>query len=179
MIFFNYITKVTALSLIFTVLFSCSGKSEVSSAKVHQTGINLKERKPGASIKLVSAAIVFINPNEQTPVDLEFEVGDTGAQIEIDFEPTDGLSLVNRDPSQSINMSAFPTVKRSVSLLAPANGRYYLNMHVRMNNGDKQTARILALIVQVGTDADPKMKLKKPSEENVISLPAQEKISTQ
>ena len=174
--FFNALKKLPIIFFATAILFSCSAKPENNSANIRKPDIRSKSAKPGASIKLVSKSIVSINPNEPSPFDIELQTTELGSYLEIDFLPVSGLNLVNTNVHQSLEVVS-QSIKFPVTLFASGKGRYYLNIHIRIKDGDSNSTRTLALIVQVGDQQNEAVQFKKASDESVISLPAQEKIS--
>jgi hypothetical protein len=138
-----------------------------------------KTAKPGAAIKLVSDSMISIAANERVPTDIVLDAMESGGELTLEFYPTQGLSVVNTSIRQTIKLDAASPIKIPIVLMAPANGRYYLNMHISLHNGDAALARKLALIVQVGPVVDRAVSHQKITGENVIVLPAQETISSQ
>ncbi len=161
-------------------MYGCSDKTQPSLkqsvAQIKQ--IKQKEAKPGASVKLISSSILTINPNEKTSFEMLLEAKDASGELTVDLSVPDELSLLDTPMHHTINLSS-SNIKIPVNLLAVANGRYYLKVHARINNGDTTSERNLAVIIQVGPNAEKSVQLEKRSGENVISLPAQETISTQ
>lgn len=160
-------------------LYGCSDKTQpqIKQPAVKQT--QQKDVKPGASVKLISPSILTIDPNKQTSTEILFETTESSGEFIVElFAPT-GLSLLNTPTQQTINLVSPGNIKIPISLLAVTNGRYYLKMHILMKKGDSIAVRNLAVIIQVGPEPEKAVQLKKTSGENVISLPAQETISTQ
>ena len=176
MIFLNGLKQLTIVLFVTVILFSCSVKPENDAAHLTKPSIRVKAAKPGAPIKLISESIITINPNELSQINIELQTMELGGYLEIDFLPVSGLNLVNTEAHLSLEIVS-QTVKLPVTLLAPMKGRYYLNMHTRIKDGESSSTRALAIIVQVGEQKDKDVQFKKISGENVISLPAQEKIS--
>jgi len=175
-LFYN-LTKLAAVFFITAILLNCSGKPEDATTRSPESKNYTKAAKPGAPVKLVSDANVFINPNQPTQIIIELETSELGGYLGIDFIPGSGLEILNTETHQTVNLSDTPSIKFPVTLIAHSDGRYYLNMQIRVENSELSSNRTLALIVQAGSESDEKIKLKKTSGENVISLPAQEKIS--
>jgi len=138
---------------------------------------HLKEAKPGAAISLSSESITVINANEISSTELIFEVSEPSGTLMIELSPAGGLELLDTQTSQRIAFSSPGPIKVPVKLRALVDGRYYLNIHATLDNGDVISNRGLALIVQVGPEKARLNQLKKSSGDNVISLPAQETIS--
>lgn len=183
--------KIYSVLFVVAFLFSCSDKTqsfvkqsvaqvdEKKQPEIKSREITQKEVKPGAPVKLISPSIIYINPNEQTPAEILLEVKETSGELQIELSSSAELNLLDTTMQQTISLTSSSTVKIPVTLLATANGRYYLKIHVRINNGDGTSARNLAVIIQVGPVTEKTVQLKKASGEHVISLPAHETISTQ
>jgi hypothetical protein len=177
MAFFYPLKKIVIIIFIASTFLGCSGKSESLTSRSQSLKNYAKEPKPGAPVKLISDSIVSINPGQATRVVIELEAHEREGQLDIDFVPSDGLTILDTDSRQTISLSDSLPIKFPVTLLAHTDGRYYLNMHIRIENGESSSNRALALIVQLGAESDT-IKFKKADGVNVISLPAQEKILT-
>lgn len=178
--------------LIGVFLFGCSDKSQLATKpsvtqtneiKQSQASVNQlnkqKEAKPGAAVKLISPSIITINANEKTTTEISLEVKESSGELQIELSAPAELNLIDTRAQQTFSLISSNTIKIPVTLLATANGRYYLKIDARINNGDENSSRSLAVIIQVGPETEKAVQLKKSSGENVISLPAHETISTQ
>lgn len=173
--------KILVSGLALVYLLSCHEQPTASSQSktAGKTAVHVKEAKPGAAIKLSSNSIVFINANELTQIELMLDVKESSGSLNIELSPTNGLDIVETQMYQSINLGSSAAIKIPVKLRANTNGRYYLNIHASVNNNDLFSTRNLAVIVQVGAEIEKSPQLKKITNDNVISLPAQETISNQ
>ncbi|MET0357646.1 MAG: hypothetical protein ABW044_12770 [Cellvibrio sp.] len=178
MAFFTYVKILAAMFLFTSFFWGCSGKSDINATPVQKPAKHFSMGKPVAPIKLISAPVAYIDADKETPVDIELEVAGVAGILEIDFVPVDGLMLVDTNAHQSRNLFDSSHIKFPIKLRA-TNGRHHLNMHIRVHNDETSLARVLTLIVQAGAETDTRMQLKKISGENIITLPAQEEISTQ
>ena len=170
--------ELMVLIFIAPILFNCSGKSEATTSGPFTSKSHSKTVKPGAPVKLVSESLISVNPGQQTSITIELETDRLNGYLDLHFVPSQGLDVLNTDAHQMVNLSNTQTIKIPVTLLAQTDGRYYLNMHINMESDELRSSRTLALIVQVGAETAEEIKLQKTSEENVISLPAHEKIFT-
>ena len=179
MVFHANEKKLIAIFSIVLMFSGCSGKSD-NTTTTHSVATSYpKEAKPGAPVKMVSPSSISINPSQLTQINIELETSEADGYLELDFLPSQGLDIGNTPKHQDVNLSNTSILKIPVTLFTHADGRYYLNMHVRINNSESSSTRTLALIVQAGAKAGKKMQFKKPAQENVVSLPAEEKISSQ
>jgi hypothetical protein len=171
-------TKSGLALLVIVVLLGCMEKPvvETTLSKPVQT---TKTTKPGAAIKLVSSSLISITANELVDTEIFLETMEPRGELSIEFSPSQGLILKNPNTPQTIKFDSSSAIKIPVSLLATANGRYYLNMRISLNNTDSISVRNLAMIVQVGPLTEKAVKLQKTAGENIIVLPAQETISSQ
>jgi len=136
-----------------------------------------KTAKPGAAIKLVSNSLIAISANELVHTDILLEAMESQGELIVEFSSSQGLILDNISPSHTIKLNGAAPIKIPVAIRAISNGRYYLNMHISLNNTDAISVRNIALIVQVGPLLDSAVKFQKTAGENLIVLPAQETIS--
>lgn len=169
-------TIILFMGLAFFCLLGCHEKSSATS-QPNKIGTHTKEVKPGAAVKLISSPIISINANELVQIELLLDVKESSGTLSLEFSPTNGLSLLDTNALQNFHFSQATTINIPVKVRANSNGRYYLNIHVSIDNGDSLSTRNLALIVQVGAEVEKSTQLKKMSNENVISMPAQETIS--
>jgi hypothetical protein len=166
------------LTIILTSL-SCVEKTVIEPSKPIKINQSAKTAKPGAAIKLISNSSISAAAHELIQTEIALEIAEPGGELFIEFFPSQGLSLHNTITPQIIQFEPSAPVKIPVTLMAETNGRYYLNMHIRLKVGDEISARTLAVIVQVGSSVIPSVQLKKSVGENIIVLPAQETISSQ
>jgi hypothetical protein len=143
----------------------------------------LKAAKPGAPVGLASANLVVINLNKTTRVDIFLNVKAITGAMHVDVKPSEGLQLIKVMTAQDFKLDTNGKYNLSVDLLAVNRGRYYLNLQAQINDGESVSSRSLAVIIQVGSPVDDNQKsektLKQTTNENIISLPAQESISSQ
>jgi hypothetical protein len=174
-------TGIFFIAVIFAAaaLLSCHGQPDDITTQSFASDSHSKRAKPGAPVKLVSAPSISINSDQETSINIELETSEVTGYLEIDFVQTPNIHIINAELQQSVDIVNNPRVNIPVTLFAPLEGRYYLNMHVRVKNSESYLSRTIALIVQVGTEAEKAGQLKKTAGENIISLPAKEKISSQ
>jgi hypothetical protein len=181
MTLFSKLKKLVALVFIASILFNCSGKSE-SAADTVTPKNHSKVAKPGAPVTLVSDSRVVVNAGQPTKINVELKISERQTNeldgyLEINFVSSQGLDILETATYQRVNLTNTPIIF-PVTLHAYTDGRYYLNLHIHIENGGSVSSRVLAVIVQVGAESDERIQFKKTSGENIISLPAQEKIST-
>lgn len=144
---------------------------------------SVKEVKPGAKVSLASENTVTLAAGNTATVDilLNAQLGDGNMHVELN--PSEGLQLQGSSSSYDFTATADGQYKISTNLYTPVDGRYYLNINATITAGDVSSSRSLAVIVQVGaipsTAESPARSLQKASGENVVSLPAQERIINQ
>lgn len=160
-------------------LFGCMEKPVTEVTLPSKSVQATKTTKPGAAIKLVSNSLISITANELVHTEVVLEAMGSGGELITEFSTSQGLNLENTSTPQAIKFDSSAPIKIPVSLVATANGRYYLNMHISLNNVDAISVRNLAVIVQVGPLAEKAVKLQKTAGENIVVLPAQETISSQ
>lgn len=165
--------------LAIVVLLGCMENPLTEATIPIQSVQSTKTTKPGAAIKLISSSLISINANELAHTNIVLEAMELHGELTVNFSPSQGLNLENTSTPQTIKFDSSAPIKIPVSLVATANGRYYLNMHISLNNVDAISVRNLAVIVQVGPLAEKAGKLQKTIGENIIVLPAQETISSQ
>lgn len=171
-------TKSALALLVIAALLGCMEKpvAEVAPSKPAQA---TKTTKPGAAIKLVSNSLISITRNEQVNTDIVLDAMESSGELTINFSTSQGLNLKNITSPQMIKFDGSVPIKIPIVLMATNNGRYYLNMHISLNNSDAISTRNLAVIVQVGPLMEQAVKLQKTAGENIIALPAHETISSQ
>ncbi len=175
-----YSATKSVLALFVTVaLLGCMEKPVTEATMPSKSVQATKTTKPGAAIKLVSNSLISITANELVHTEVVLEAMESGGELIIDFATSQGLSLKSISTPQTIKFAGSAPVKIPVSLIATTNGRYYLNMHISLNNADVISVRNLAVIVQVGPLVEKAVQLQKTTGENIILLPAQETISSQ
>lgn len=179
-------TKLLGLSLILSwcLLSACQEKSSQANMRVSSVPErSVKEVKPGAKVSLASENIVTLTAGNTATVDilLNAQLGDGNMHVELN--PSEGLQLQGSSSSYDFTPTADGQYKISPHLYTPVDGRYYLNINATITAGDVLSSRSLAVIVQVGaipsTAESPAKSLQKTSGENVVSLPAQERIINQ
>lgn len=173
-------TKFVLALLAIVMLLGCMEKSVTAVSTTPSKSVQAtKTTKPGAAIKLVSSSLLSITANELAHTEVVLEAMESSGELIIDFSASQGLSLENISTPQIIKFDTSVPIKIPVVLMATSNGRYYLNMHISLNNTDAISARNLAVIVQVGPLVEQAVKLQKTAGENIIALPAKETISSQ
>jgi|GEM_PF-667535 len=153
--------------------------AEVSSAALKTT----KDAKPGAKVRLASSSIVTLAAAKTTSIEILLNAQVDDGNMHVELNPSEGLQLLGDKASYDFTNNVDGQYKLKVDLYAANDGRYYLNLHTGITAGDASSSRSLAVIVQVGAvtaiDEQPTKALQKASGEKVISLPAEERITTQ
>jgi len=164
---------------VFSVLIlGCVEKSVARSAATAESTPPIKTAKPGAAIKLVSDSLLSVVANEVVHTDIVLQTSEPSGELIIDFSATQGLSLENTITSQTIKFHASSPIKIPIVVKALSDGRYYLNLRIKLNNAATASVRNLALIIQAGPLSEKASRVQKIAGENVIVLPAQETISS-
>ncbi len=172
------VLKAFFILLIVVAVSGCMGKSPTeTSALSAPIKSSLKTPKPGAAIKLVSASLIDISPNQPTQTTVVLDIMAPNGELNIELSSSPGLSLGDAELTQVIKHSPPAPVEIPILLSAANNGRYYLNMHISVvGNDNTRSVRNLAVIVQVGPVVNSAVRLQKTPGENVIVLPAQETV---
>lgn len=161
---------------------TCAPKQEQSTkSSLHTSSLVKKEVKPGAPVNLDYPTLISINPNQATNINLALKTPAILGKMHVDIIPGDGLQLLNTRAAYDLTLDGSTSYPLTAELLAPSDGRFYLNLHVTLDDGETVSSRALAVIVQVGPSAaeseQPSKLLKTSSGENVISLPAEETVT--
>lgn len=170
--------KAIVILLAITGLCACTEKFAAETPASVKAAQTTKMAKTGAAIKLVSDSLISILPNQPTQATIVLANMDSQSDISVQFSPSPGLILGDTAVHQVIQNVQATSVKIPITLIAINSGRYYLNMHISVNNTEATAVRNLAVIVQVGSVVKHVPQLKKTAGENIIVLPAQETIST-
>ncbi|MES2824723.1 MAG: hypothetical protein V4732_14055 [Pseudomonadota bacterium] len=140
-----------------------------------------KTAKPGAPVSLASANLVTISENKESTVIVLLNGQSASGTIDVKISPSEGLQILSRTELLNVHLNEDGYYQLPVSLLASSNGRYYLNLQVIIGNSENVLSRGLAVIVQVGSPDEanqvPLRMMKSVTDENIISLPAQETIN--
>lgn len=163
--------------LIFLALTGCEEKATTDSLAPLIANPSTKNAKPGASIWLRSTSPLYITPYDLVHTDIFLETSESSGELTIHFSPSEGLTLKNMDSQQFIKLDGSGSIKIPLSLHTTSVGRYYLNMHITVNNADTVSVRNIAVIVQAGAILEKNIKLEKVTGENIIRLPTKETIS--
>lgn len=159
------------------------GEQEVIAAPLHKSQLltRTKTAKPGAPVSLVSANRITINENKESTVIVLLKAQSASGTIDVQISSSEGLQVLSRAELLDVHLNADGYYQLPVSVLAPRNGRYYLNLQVIISNSENVLSRALAVIVQVGLPGEanqvPMQMMKPVTDENIISLPAQETIN--
>lgn len=177
---YSFFTVIVASAL----FFACAPKQEQSVAnKLHLPSMSKKEIKPGASVSLESTAIININANQRTDIKLALKTPVSSGTMHVDVIPGDGLQVLNAPTTYDVTLDGSASYPYKADVFAPNNGRFYLNLHVTLDNAEVISSRSLAAIIQVGPIAEESLQssklLKTSSGENIISLPAEETVTHQ
>ena len=140
-----------------------------------------KGAKPGAPVSLASANMVAVSENKTSDIVVLLKAQAASGIIHVELKSSEGLQLMSSVETRDIHLNTDGYYHVTARVLAVNNGRYYLKLHVTIDNGEYSSSRVLAVIVQVGPLAEdsqsPSQMLKSNNSENVISLPAQENIN--
>jgi hypothetical protein len=170
-----YSKMVLVLGFIVVALAGCQDKPMSSTAKAVA---QVKQPKPGAAVKLISDAILFVNPNEILTTDIVLNIDEDVGELHLELSTSAGLALLDTPTNINLPLGQVQPVKIPVKLLATQAGRFYLNVQASITTANALSSRNLAVIVQVGETVEKSPQFKKPTGEQIISLPAQETISS-
>jgi hypothetical protein len=136
--------------------------------------------KPGAGVKLKSVAPIYIatpGVSEQTLVLLS---SNTSGDMAIDVSADEGISIISPERHFQFTLQANGEYSVPLTLNVTQEGRFYVQLHITINNNGQLSTRAIAAIVQVGAPAVKSQKAAVHTvneTEAVISLPAQETIA--
>ena len=173
-------------------LHGCSAKqeqisisSETKKELTSEIQQHTKTTKPGAPVALGSPPTVNIVANQVSPIEVTLIAKSiaksNSGDMRVEIIPGDGIQLMGDNTIQTFfSVNEVTDYHLQMELFAPANGRYYVNLHVTFTSDGVLSQRNLAVIIQVGPVEKPQIKsnkvLEKPSSEKLILMPAQETI---
>jgi hypothetical protein len=130
--------------------------------------------KPGAAVEVELKSGDKTTNGAILPLQLEFKTGHPNATLEVEYRVEGALSLLGASHSQLVT-DANGIATDTPSVRALADGSYYLNVFVRLDN----RGRAISIPITVGTAQPPLKRAGKaattPQGENLIILPAKER----
>lgn len=142
-----------------------------------------KNLKPGAQVSIASENVIVIAANQLTTSEVMLAAELDDATMTVSVAAGEGLHLSGTLETYDFISNPDGKYPLKVVLFGADPGRYYVNLYATINKNSELSSRSMTLIVQVGdslpTSELSQKTLNKISNENIISLPAQERITNQ
>jgi hypothetical protein len=135
----------------------------------------IMEAKPRINAVLVSPKLVKIPVGETVELTLEFSVPANTESFTVELNASPEVDVVE---TQSLELKGQETRVVPVKVYAKANGRYYLNIQIRMSANGQQQNGVFATILQAGAEVlSPPFEKSRNISQKVVSLPARERVT--
>lgn len=175
--------------LLLTLLLGCNRSAPESSASISESGAPIaKEKstaaqfrgKPGAPVSLKNQQPIYIDTPGVIDLNLLLATAKQNGIMQVDIVAGEGIELHSTQLHFEFALVRDGIYELPLRVAIAAEGRYYINLQVRILNGDERENRAITAIVQVGV---PAARSDKPrlapaatagDESGVIELPAQE-----
>lgn len=133
--------------------------------------------KPGATVSLESSAPYTLQQSVPTDIQLVLLAGESEGVMDVRITVSDGL-LLNTKNTMQFELSPKEHYVLPVNVTAHQQGRHYINLQVVTRTKQRQAARALSAIVQVGDvlSLQKNQGAVAADEDDVVSMPAQETI---
>lgn len=135
--------------------------------------------KPGADVRLVNPAPVFLEPGKTSNVELILAAASDSGIMRVQISADPELEVLSGQEQLEFPLASTGNYSIPLQLQSQTPGRFYIRMQVSLDIDGQVKGRSLALAVQVGAPAMPSEKMAPSSSgsvDDVISLPAQETI---
>jgi hypothetical protein len=156
-----------------------------------------KGGKPGAAVDLLERQPFSILSGERVSLPIVLTTAYSEGEMSVTISADDALNIGEGQLAFSFDLSKTKELLLPLEVQAEKPGRFYINLHVELISGGQKLSRILAVIVVAGQQGDDvidtniksaakldlseqkKMSVTSSSIEQVISLPAEERIVTE
>lgn len=150
-----------------------------------QSSVKAKYAKPGADVRLVNAAPLLTEPGQVGEVELVLDTAHEQGVMHVKLSADQELVLLSQPDVVEFTITPGGSYVIPLQFMAQTSGRFYVRLQVSLEVNGQTQGRSLALAVQVGdTTTESQLQQQKAAHassddgDNVISLPAQETIST-
>jgi len=166
------------------VLIAC--KQESISKEMQPSAGQTEHRhspgKPGASVSLKNSQPLFLSKTGVYEYGIDLLSGFSTGLMTVTVSSNGTIELISTQSQFEFSPDASGEYHIPLKIHVREPGRHYIQLHVSLNETDRVSTRALTAIVQVG-ESSPKLQKaaqasSKPAD-GVISLPAQETISSQ
>ena len=134
--------------------------------------------KPGASVRLENSQPFYLESPGIADLDLLLSAAASAGNMQVDVAVGQGLELFSAQSRFDFVLANGGIYKLPLQISAAGEGRFYINLHVRITNGQQQT-KVISAVIQVGALAARALKKQdglNDDESAVIDLPAQETV---
>lgn len=145
------------LTLAFALILLLSAGALADSAPHYQ--------KPGAAIRLLNTDPIILSPNTEQSVTLGLSAPDNG-ELTLRIDADAGLVVAQDESTYMIDLAnGDPTLTFTIKALEP--GRFHIKFHASIDQGDRSSARVFGIAVQVGPE-DPPSTTQKSAPKYII-----------
>lgn len=136
--------------------------------------------KPGASVRLENSQPFYLESPGIADLDLLLSTAASAGNMQVDVAVGQGLELFSSKSRFDFVLVNGGIYKLPLQISAAGEGRFYINLHVRITNGQQQQTKVITAVIQVGALAARALKKQddglNDDESAVIDLPAQETV---
>jgi hypothetical protein len=158
--------------------------TETSAVSSHSS-VKAKYTKPGADVRLVNATPLLAEPGQVGKVELLLDTAHEQGVMHVKLSADQELILLSQPDVVEFTLTPGGSYVIPLQFMAQTPGRFYVRLQVSLEANGQTQARSLAIAVQVG-DATTELQSQQQKAahsssadgDNVISLPAQETISS-
>jgi hypothetical protein len=148
------------------------GISQSIASKSHITG------KPGANVSIKNEQPIVLNSLGQQSIELLLHSADYPGVMSVSLSASSGVTLMDTTKPVVFSLEEKGEYRLPISLNIEQKGRHYVRLHIAVTTNGITEKRVIAAIIQVG-ETHTKLQKVAPAaaSEDVISLPAQERVS--
>jgi hypothetical protein len=136
--------------------------------------------KPGASVRLVHSQPFYLESPGVADLDLLLSAAASAGNMQVDISVGQGLELLSAQSRFDFVLANGGIYKLPLQISAAGEGRFYINLHVRITNDQQHETKVIAAMIQVGALAARTFKKQdddlNDDEPAVMDLPAQETV---
>jgi|SRR5690606_24721364 len=148
------------------------GISQSIPSKFHITG------KPGANVSIKNEQPIVLHSLGQQSIELLLHSADYPGVMSVSLSASSGVTLMDTTQPVVFSLEEKGEYRLPISLNIEQEGRHYVRLHIAVTTNGITEKRVIAAIIQVG-ETHTKLQKVAPAaaSEDVISLPAQERVS--
>ncbi len=169
--------KVSSLFALFLSinLMACKEAANLSHEKVLGSSHPAKHGKPALAVNLENPQPIVLSSIGSATIDLNLMTAAASGTMEVSITAREGIVILSQ-PRQIFSLTPQGAYRVPLQISALEQGRFYIDLAIKVTEGGSSMERVITAIVQVGQPGNARLKKSDNAsgDGGVIEMPARE-----